>query len=157
VFRSSAFPKAAACPTSASQFPDSRENNREFAKFPVISALVGVNSSSNFNRLQGIPCSLRGGESLSSFNGLQAISLLFAEQGIGNSEPRAVGFRGGFRPALTPFVFSREFVLPKLRRPAATRRLSPGWCAQIFGAQISRFDRFGILYPLACAAARHAG
>jgi len=155
---------AAACPTSASQFPDNRENNREFAKFPVISAMVGVNSSSNFKCLQGIPCSLRAGESLSNSNGLRAISLLFAEQtifsseqGIGNSEPRAVGFRGGFRPALNPFVFSREFVLPKLHRPAATRRLSPGWCAHMVGAQISRFDRFGILYPLACAAARHAG
>jgi hypothetical protein len=29
---------AAACLTSVSQFPDNRENNREFAKFPVISA-----------------------------------------------------------------------------------------------------------------------
>jgi len=64
---------AAACPTSASQFPDNRENNRESAKFPVISALVGVNSSSNFKRLQGIPCSLMAGESLSNFNGLQAV------------------------------------------------------------------------------------
>jgi hypothetical protein len=78
-------------------------------------------------------------------------SLLFAEQGIvsseqgiGNSEPRAVGFRGDFRAALTPFVFSREFVLPKLHPPAATRQLSPGWCAQMVGAQISWFDRFGI-------------
>jgi hypothetical protein len=25
-------------PTSASQFPESRENNREFAKFPIVSA-----------------------------------------------------------------------------------------------------------------------
>jgi hypothetical protein len=46
---------AAACPISVSQFPGNRENNREFAKFPVISALVGVNSSSNFNRLQEFP------------------------------------------------------------------------------------------------------
>ena len=42
-------------PDLGSQFPDNRENNREFAKFPVISALVGVNSSSNFNRLQEFP------------------------------------------------------------------------------------------------------
>jgi hypothetical protein len=47
-------------PTSGSQFPDSRKNNKEFAKFPVISALAGVNSSSNFNRLPGIPVCASG-------------------------------------------------------------------------------------------------
>jgi hypothetical protein len=152
---------AAAYPISASQFPDNRENNRESAKFPVISALAGVNSSSNFNRLPGIPCCPLNGESLSNFNGLRVIpccsrnrEIFRPNRELGIPSP-VVGLRGGFRPALTPFVFSREIVLPKLHRPAATRRLFPGWCAHM--VEISRFDRFGILYPLACSAARHAG
>ena len=61
---------AAACPTSASQFPDNRENNRESAKFPVNSALAGVNSSSNFKRLQGIPRCLRKRRILKQFQRL---------------------------------------------------------------------------------------
>jgi len=144
-------------PTSVSQFPDNSENNREFAKFPVLSAMVGVNSSSNFNRLQGIPCCPPSGESLSSFKQFTGDSLLFAEQGIVSSEQGIFTSETGLSraPCGRLPVFSRKIVLPKLHRPAATRRLSPG--AHMVGAQISRFDRFGILYPLACAAARHAG
>jgi hypothetical protein len=73
-------------PTSASQFPENRENNREFAKFPVNSALVGVNSRSNFNRLRGIPCCLRKLRILKQFQQPAGDSLLFAEQGIVSSE-----------------------------------------------------------------------
>jgi hypothetical protein len=123
---------AAACPTSVSQFPGNRENNREFAKFPVLWTLVGVNLSSNFKRLQGIPCSLRGGESLSNFNSLQAIpccwrnrELFRPNRELGIRSPAPWDSAGGFRPALTPFVFSREFVLPKLHRPA-DRSVIPG-------------------------------
>jgi hypothetical protein len=55
-------PSATAWPNLGSQFPGNRENNREFAKFPVISALSGVNSSSDLNRLQAIPCCSRNRE-----------------------------------------------------------------------------------------------
>jgi hypothetical protein len=55
-------PAATAWPRLSSQFPGNRENNREFAKFPVISALSGVSSSSDFNRLQAILCCSRNRE-----------------------------------------------------------------------------------------------
>jgi len=58
------------------------KNNREFAKFPVISAMAGVNSSSDFDCLQGIPDCLRSDESLSNSNTLRSIYLSFAEQGF---------------------------------------------------------------------------
>jgi hypothetical protein len=48
--------------------------------------MVGVNSSSNFNRLQGIPCCLRKRRILKQFQQLAGDSLLFAEQGIVSSE-----------------------------------------------------------------------
>jgi hypothetical protein len=69
-----------------SQFPANRENNRESAKFPIISALAGVNSFSNFNRLQGIPCCLRKRRILKQFQQFAGDSLMFAEQGIVSSE-----------------------------------------------------------------------
>jgi hypothetical protein len=55
-------PSATAWPNLGSQFPDNRENNREFPKFPVISALSDVGSSSDFNRLQAILCCSRNRE-----------------------------------------------------------------------------------------------
>jgi hypothetical protein len=114
----------AGCPIAGSQFPDSRESNREFAKFPVVSVIVGVKSCSNFNRLQGIRCYLRRRRIPKQFQRLAGASLLFTEQGIVSSE-QGIGI-----PSPVPWVSAA-------------------------GAQISRFDRFGILYPLACAGARH--
>jgi hypothetical protein len=83
---------AAACPTSASQFPDNRENNRESAKFPVNSALAGVNSSSNFKRLQGIPRCLRKRRILKQF---QRLAGDFRKRGKTGGAGMILRFTGG--------------------------------------------------------------